>query len=229
MVSSCTTKGSAGCGRHPPTKKTATVQSVWVWTVISSDGAPVSRTTDAAKFCASLEAQLQNCISVSQLKGVWRQNRSSVVELRKQSREFKADDGRPRSEALIGVYEARLEQLTKGSSGQSDLPLESSAEVVDSEPVAMRDLPFGVPKRIRDKEHLKFIASRACLVCGRKPSHPHHVRFALPRALGRKVGDQWAVPLCATHHRELHKIVGPYATPVCPSTSPHARPKPRSI
>jgi hypothetical protein len=60
-------------------------------------------------------------------------------------------------------------------------------------------------RRYRDKAHLKFVASRRCLVCGRKPSDPHHLRFAQVRALGRKVSDEFTVPLCRTHHRELHR------------------------
>jgi hypothetical protein len=59
--------------------------------------------------------------------------------------------------------------------------------------------------RLRDKEHRKFVASQPCLVCGRAPSDPHHLRFAQPRALGRQVSDQFTVPLCRTHHRELHR------------------------
>ncbi len=59
--------------------------------------------------------------------------------------------------------------------------------------------------RLRDKQHLKFVASHPCLVCGRAPSDAHHLRFAQPRALGRRVSDQLTVPLCRTHHRELHR------------------------
>jgi hypothetical protein len=61
------------------------------------------------------------------------------------------------------------------------------------------------PKRIRDKAHLKFVASQPCLICGRQPSDPHHLRFAQPRALGMKVSDEFTVPLCRGHHRQLHK------------------------
>jgi hypothetical protein len=57
----------------------------------------------------------------------------------------------------------------------------------------------------RDKAHLQFVASRPCLVSGPKPADPHHLRFAQVRALGRKVSDEFAVPLCRTHHRELHR------------------------
>jgi hypothetical protein len=42
-------------------------------------------------------------------------------------------------------------------------------------------------------------------VCGRKPSDAHHLRFAQPRALGRKVSDEFTVPLCREHHGELHR------------------------
>jgi len=31
-------------------------------------------------------------------------------------------------------------------------------------------------------------------------------RFAQPRALGRKVSDEFTVPLCRIHHRELHRV-----------------------
>jgi hypothetical protein len=43
-----------------------------------------------------------------------------------------------------------------------------------------------------------------CLVCGRKPSDPYHLRYMQPRALGRKASDEFAVPLCRGQHRELH-------------------------
>jgi hypothetical protein len=61
------------------------------------------------------------------------------------------------------------------------------------------------PRRIRDREHVRFVAKRPCLICGRTPSDPHHVRFAQHRALGRKVSDEFTVPLCRGHHREIHR------------------------
>ena len=58
--------------------------------------------------------------------------------------------------------------------------------------------------RLRDKEHCRFVAVRPCLLCGRTPSEAHHIRFAQPRALGRKVSDEYTVPVCRVHHRDLH-------------------------
>ena len=66
-------------------------------------------------------------------------------------------------------------------------------------------LTIGEPKRLRDKGHLRFVASQPCLVCGRQPSDPHHLQFAQPRALGLKVSDEFTVPLCRGHHRQLHQ------------------------
>ena len=66
-------------------------------------------------------------------------------------------------------------------------------------------LAISEPRRCRDKAHLKFVATHACLVCGRQPCDAHHLRYAQPRALGRKVSDEFVVPLCRGHHREVHR------------------------
>ncbi len=71
-------------------------------------------------------------------------------------------------------------------------------------PIDKSQLTLSEPRRLRNKAHLKFVASQACLVCGRRPSEAHHLTFAQPKAMGRKVSDEFAVPLCAGHHKELH-------------------------
>jgi hypothetical protein len=60
-------------------------------------------------------------------------------------------------------------------------------------------------RRLRDKRHRQFVGSQACLICGGQPSDAHHLRFAQPRGLGLKVSDEFTVPLCRYHHRELHR------------------------
>jgi ERF superfamily len=66
-------------------------------------------------------------------------------------------------------------------------------------------LTVAAPRRYRNREHLRSVAQQACLLCGRKPSDPHHLGFTQPRALGRKVSDEFAVPLCRGHHRAVHR------------------------
>jgi hypothetical protein len=80
-------------------------------------------------------------------------------------------------------------------------------------PIVLRQEPAGRRRRrvaaktirLRDREHCKYITTQACVVCGRTPSEAHHIRFAQPRALGRKVSDEYTVPVCRLHHRELHR------------------------
>ena len=90
----------------------------------------------------------------------------------------------------------------------------SSVEPRSTEPAARTSVANGIdksqlvhpePRRFRDRNHVKFVAEQPCLICGRRPSDAHHLRFAQHRALGRKVSDEFTVPLCRGHHREVHR------------------------
>jgi Rad52/22 family double-strand break repair protein len=91
------------------------------------------------------------------------------------------------------------------------LPPSHGSSIVPSAPglvppqIDKSSLAISEPRRIRDKVHLRFVASQACLVCGRQPCDPHHLRFAQPRAMGLKVSDEFTVPLCRSHHSDLHR------------------------
>ncbi len=87
---------------------------------------------------------------------------------------------------------------------QHQRPAEPSA-VPASNSVDKSLLALPEPRRFRDKTHVKFVAKQPCLICGRSPSDAHHLRFAQHRALGRKVSDEFVVPLCRGHHREVHR------------------------
>jgi hypothetical protein len=76
----------------------------------------------------------------------------------------------------------------------------SGAAVIDKSVLAVPE-----PRRIRDRDHVRAVAKQPCLICGRQPSDAHHLRFAQARALGRKVSDEFTVPLCRGHHREIHR------------------------
>jgi hypothetical protein len=73
-----------------------------------------------------------------------------------------------------------------------------------SEPRSNEVTVIGKPVRERDRDHLRFVAAQPCLVCGRTPSDPHHIKFAEQRAMGRRVSDRFTIPICRLHHRELH-------------------------
>jgi ERF superfamily len=102
---------------------------------------------------------------------------------------IEASDGRPvvqeaRSLALRAVRRKRRQQ----------------AAVIDKSALS---LPAS--RRVRDRDHVRLVAKQPCLVCGRRPADAHHLRFAQSKALGRKVSDEFTVPLCRGHHREVHR------------------------
>jgi ERF superfamily len=94
---------------------------------------------------------------------------------------------------LEEAFEQKLSTLS--SSAETDLP-----RGIDKSSLAV-----AVPRRYRNREHLRYVAQQPCLVCGRKPSDPHHLRHVQPRALGRRASDEFTVPLCRAHHRAVHR------------------------
>ena len=99
--------------------------------------------------------------------------------------------------------------LSSSESGQPRLPQNPRAaepsDVSVSNRVDKSLLALPEPRRFRDKIHVKFVSKQPCLICGRRPADAHHLRFAQHPALGRKVSDEFIVPLCRGHHREVHR------------------------
>jgi ERF superfamily len=104
--------------------------------------------------------------------------------------------------ALEGAFTAKLSQLEELEPAAPNSRSNQSLQVGPSEQTVT---VIRKPVCERNREHLKFVASQPCLVCGRTPSDAHHIKFAEQRAMGRKVSDRFTVPICRLHHRELHR------------------------
>jgi len=114
--------------------------------------------------------------------------------------------------AILGSDDEELiysQSASPSKRGRRRLPQNRRAsapsEVSASNGVDKSLLAFPEPRRFRDRIHVKFVAKHPCLICGRMPSDAHHLRFAQPCALGRRVSDEFVVPLCRGHHREVHR------------------------
>jgi hypothetical protein len=107
----------------------------------------------------------------------------------------------PSHDVLQGTVQPAPEAPQGGANADAPAPSAAVSEEIGAgrRPIAAKTI------RLRDKEHCKFVSKQPCVVCGRTPAEPHHIRFAQPRALGRKVSDEYTVPVCRLHHRELHR------------------------
>jgi hypothetical protein len=129
---------------------------------------------------------------------------------------LKTEDAR----RLEDAFKAKLAALDDNA-GQNTIPQRPEQKVASHSPreqqtrrsrkksvgevIDKSELAHPEPLRVRDREHVRFVIKQPCLICGRTPSDPHHLRFAQYRALGRKVSDEFTVPLCRGHHREVHR------------------------
>jgi hypothetical protein len=96
-------------------------------------------------------------------------------------------------DAAPGVPSSVHRGLTSATALEPDLPQDETVT------------PMTKPVRRRNKAHLAFVAQQPCLICERLPCDAHHLKFAQPNTLGRKVSDEFTVPLCRDHHHDLHR------------------------
>jgi hypothetical protein len=146
---------------------------------------------DSAALWAQEALAAKNRLVAADTKLVEDAFEDKLSELASSATEQAADDAAPTTQIdLVGAQERRAK-------GNSNLDQPNG---VDNSV-----LVIAAPRRYRNREHLRYVAQQACLICGRKQSDAHHLRYLQPRALGRKVSDEFAVPLCRSHHRAVHR------------------------
>jgi hypothetical protein len=162
----------------------------------------------SATLCEKLLIEIGNITSADLAAGWAREALTAKNSL-------KATDAK----LVENAFERRLEELAStGAAAPSNddsfgthvaesqkTVVAQSSEVGDAKGIDKSVLAVGTPRRYRNKEHLRYVAKQPCLVCARKPSDPHHLRFMQPRAFGRKASDEFTVPLCRVHHRAVHR------------------------
>ncbi len=161
------------------------------WSIILPGQATPTLCATPHEVYAELRKHLESLTTPARVQELWQHNETMLKALRERHRELVDRAGTHYTAVFANLCRDRAKRL-----GEDDAP--------GSSPVDKSLLAIGAPKRVRNREHLRFVASHPCLVCSRQPAHAHHLTFTQPRAWSLKVGDEWTVPLCATHHRELH-------------------------
>ncbi len=169
----------------------------------NGDRHPVTPLSAAAssEFRERLVAELTRVVSVNDA-ATWAKR-----SMREKNRLIRAD-----AQQLEDAFQLKLAGFASSS---ADDPLEADDPPADRKKPKLRRarsssidktvLALPEPSRLRDREHVRYVAQQPCLLCGRRPADAHHLRFCQSRALGRKVSDEFTVPLCRGHHREVHR------------------------
>ncbi|MFZ2082798.1 MAG: ERF family protein [Xanthobacteraceae bacterium] len=154
----------------------------------------------SVRLSASLRAELMRemeGLSTADDAALWAQRRLAAKS------QLSAADAQQVEEAFAAKLAAIPAQGAKADDATTEFRDQILAEKTSS--IDKGVLVFPEPRRIRDRDHIRHVIKQPCLICGRRPSDPHHLRFAQSRALSRKVSDEFTVPLCRTHHREIHR------------------------
>lgn len=175
------------------------------WVLHADDGKYLATCDKSEDYVKALKGKMADATSIEHLFAVWEQNLTTVRKLNRCQKQQGQDTsdvaqglvGHLKACALALVPEQEKEAPGKTNGGGVREPLVK----VDKSTLAISEV-----KRLRSKEHLKYVAEQPCVICGRQPSHAHHVRFAQPKGVGLKVSDEFTVPLCAIHHHENHAV-----------------------
>ncbi len=153
----------------------------------------------AKEFYSELRKQLASLTAIADVKALWQLNEPTLKTIMESHLHLVDASGAHYTAVFSKLCKNRIQTIQA-----LDAPPAQDDGSPQRIPIDKSLLAIGTPKRIRDRRHLRYIATQPCLVCGRMPSHAHHLTFAQPRARGLKSSDEWTVPLCALHHRELH-------------------------
>lgn len=195
-----------GVRRRPKVTNGNSAKGPWK---LQSHGQASTRTFSKPEdFASTLRRTMSEAPNIERLFEVWEKNVATVRALSDLMKQM----GREKEEFAKRLVDHLKSCATSLVNARGEVPSEGpeasgmfNRKPAPREKIDKSVLTLSEPKRIRSKEHLRYVARQPCLVCGRTPSHAHHVRYAQRRGLGLKVSDEFTVPLCAIHHNEIHQ------------------------
>ena len=190
---------------------TSTPKEPITWDLHNDSGEAAQSFEKPGAFAQALKEAMSGAADIEHLFALWEQNVETVRALNRHlKREGQNSDLAQRLVAHLKACAIALAK-TPDESDRSPVPESShgkpNGQTRNGHPsckIDKSELLIGEPKRQRSKDHLRYVGRQPCLICGRAPSHAHHIRFAQPRGLALKVSDEFTVPLCAIHHNKNH-------------------------
>jgi hypothetical protein len=152
------------------------------WMLRSREGKATSIFETPYAFAESLRGLLKGATNIDELYAIWEQNVATVRALHRLYRRYAGAKGSDGIQLVSGLKACARQLATR--SAPATTTEEPDTSPGDPPPTLLLTridksvLAIGEPRRIRSKEHLRFVAQQPCLICGRSPSQAHHIRFA---------------------------------------------------
>jgi Rad52/22 family double-strand break repair protein len=173
------------------------------WVLHSASGAEEASYDKSNDFAAALRKAMSEASDIEILFAIWEQNVDTVRALNKRLKQDHLPKSGVAPQLVAHLKRCAIALVRPHAAGDQTMSIQVLTGGTRPK-IEKSVLTISEPKRHRSKEHLQFVAQQPCLVCGRSPSHAHHVRFAQSKGLALKVSDEFTVPLCAIHHSENH-------------------------
>jgi DNA recombination protein Rad52 len=167
-------------------------------------GAPFSENLSAETFCSGFRQLIQASQVPAELQALADTNKKGLARLRSEAPSLQTSRNVHYADILERLIKDRLQPDAAVLTPITPPPPPS--RIGPGPRIDKSRLMLATDRRLRDKSHLKFVAMRPCLVCGREPSQAHHLTFCQRRGVSLKVSDEFTVPLCGLHHDELHRF-----------------------
>ena len=170
----------------------------WVLSLLAGEEQSFDRSED---YVAALRKALNESTDIEALFALWERNVETVRAINRHAN--RSTPGSGIAHILVAQLKGRAIALAKHgetSSSSSEAPAEHEApRKIDKSQLAIPEVKRSARRSTCGTWHASPAWSAV------DPSHAHHVRYAQPRGLGLKVSDEFTVPLCAIHHREMHQ------------------------
>ena len=139
------------------------------WVLRSDAGASVGSCDTPEAFVEALRRSMSEAHTIESLYDGWEQK----IEVLRAIHRTTAGRSSVVPDMVAHLRACAVALVKKASEQHKSRSLAGNGRCGDRQRIDKSVLLLSEPRRIRCKDHLRFVASQPCLICGRAPSHAH--------------------------------------------------------
>ena len=143
------------------------------WALHRSDGTEETSFDKPSEFAAALRKAMSGAKDIELLFAIWEQNVETVRALNKSLKQDPLQRSGIAPQLVAHLKHCAVALAKPETRGKAQLASTSNQPARNGvgAKIDKSALTISEPKRVRSKEHLRYVARQPCLICGRSPSH----------------------------------------------------------